>query len=385
MGLMDYLRTQFLEIIQWEDDSRDTLSWRFPDQDKEIKNGAQLIVRESQAAQFVHLGQFADTFGPGKHTLTTQNIPILSTILGWKFGFESPFKCDVYFVNTRLFTGNKWGTSNPVMLRDPDFGIVRARAFGTYDFKVVDVPVFLREVAGTDHHFRLEEFQDTMRSRLVSAFTDALASSRLPVLDVASRYAEVGGALLPVLNPVLRQKYGLELGAFIIENVSVPPEVEQAIDKRSSMAAIGNLNDYVKLQMAEGIAKGDGGGGPGGQVTQFAMGMALANQMLQQAGGILGQATPPAAGAPVAVTNPAPSGPPTPPPPARAVVAGRRRPRPRRDRGRRGPGAFGWLPEGQEDRVRVASDAGCARRVPAVLSPSTRPIHDGPCFGKTTR
>lgn len=314
MGLMDYLRTQFLEIIQWEDDSRDTLSWRFPDQDKEIKNGAQLIVRESQAAQFVHLGQFADTFGPGKHTLTTQNIPILSTILGWKFGFESPFKCDVYFVNTRLFTGNKWGTSNPVMLRDPDFGIVRARAFGTYDFKVVDVPVFLREVAGTDHHFRLEEFQDTMRSRLVSAFTDALASSRLPVLDVASRYAEVGGALLPVLNPVLRQKYGLELGAFIIENVSVPPEVEQAIDKRSSMAAIGNLNDYVKLQMAEGIAKGDGGGGPGGQVTQFAMGMALANQMLQQAGGILGQATQPAAGAPAAVPTPTPSGPPTPPP-----------------------------------------------------------------------
>ncbi len=304
MGLMDYLRTQFLEIIQWEDDSRDTLSWRFPDQDKEIKNGAQLIVRESQAAQFVHLGQFADTFGPGKHTLATQNIPILSTILGWKFGFESPFKCDVYYVNTRLFTGNKWGTSNPVMLRDPDFGIVRARAFGTYDFKVVDVPVFLREVAGTDHHFRLDEFQDTMRSRLVSAFTEALAASRIPVLDVASRHGEVGGALLPVLNPVLRQRYGLELASFIIENVSVPPEVEQAIDKRSSMAAIGNLNDYVKLQMAEGIAKGDGGGGPGGQVTQFAMGMALANQMLQQSGGILAQATQPAA----------PNPPPTPPP-----------------------------------------------------------------------
>lgn len=294
MGLMDYLKTQFLEIIQWEDDSRDTLSWRFPDQDKEIKNGAQLIVRESQVAQFVHLGQFADTFVPGKHTLNTQNIPILSTIMGWKFGFESPFKCDIYYVSTRLFTGNKWGTSNPVMLRDPDFGIVRARAFGTYDFKVVDPKVFLKEVAGTDHHFRLEEFQDTMRSRLVSAFTDALASSKIPVLDVASRYSEVGEALLPVLNPTLRSKYGLELSSFIIENVSVPPEVEQAIDKRSSMAAIGNLNDYVKLQMAEGLAKGEGGGGTGGQVTQFAMGMALANQMLNQAGGILGQAVPPA-------------------------------------------------------------------------------------------
>ncbi len=311
MGLMDYLKTQFLEIIQWEDDSRDTLSWRYPDQDKEIKNGAQLIVRESQVAQFVHLGQFADTFVPGKHTLSTQNIPILSTIMGWKFGFESPFKCDIYYVTTRLFTGNKWGTSNPVMLRDPDFGIVRARAFGTYDFKVVDPKVFLKEVAGTDHHFRLEEFQDSMRSRLVSVFTDALASSKIPVLDLASRYTEVGEALLPVLNPVLREKYGLELGSFLIENVSVPPEVEQAIDKRSSMAAIGNLNDYVKLQMAESLGKGDGGGGPGGQVTQFAMGMALANQMFGQAGGILAQATPPAGGPvppPIPGSAPAPAG-----------------------------------------------------------------------------
>jgi len=298
MGLLDYLKTQLLEIIQWEDDSRDTLSWRFPDQDKEIKRGAQLIVRESQTVQFVYLGQFGDTFGPGKHTLVTENIPILSTLKGWKYGFESPFKADVYYVNTRLFTGNKWGTSNPIMLRDPDFGIVRARAFGTYDFKVADVKTFLKEVAGTDNHFRLDEFADTMRSRLVSAFTDALASSKVPVLDIATRYSELGEALLPVLNPILLQKYGLELGSFIVENVSVPPEVEQAIDKRSSMAAIGNLNDYVKLQMAEGIAKGENGGGVGGQMTQFAMGLAMANQLSAQAGGILGQTIPPAGAVP---------------------------------------------------------------------------------------
>ncbi len=297
MGLMDYLRGQLLEIIQWEDDSRDTLSWRFPDQDKEIKRGAQLIVRESQVAQFVYVGQFGDTFAPGKHTLTTDNIPILSTLKGWKYGFESPFKADVYFVNTRLFTGNKWGTSNPIMLRDSDFGIVRARAFGTYDFKVVDPKVFLKEVAGTDNHFRLDEFSDAMRSRLVSTFTDALASAKVPVLDLASRYSELGDALLPVLNPILLQKYGLELGSFIIENVSVPPEVEAAIDKRSSMGAIGNLNDYVKYQMAEGLAKGEGGG-PGGAVTQFAMGMAMAQQMGAQAGGILGQITPAAGSVP---------------------------------------------------------------------------------------
>ena len=303
---MDYLKTQLLDIIQWQDDSRDTISWRFPDEDKEIKRGAQLIVRESQVAQFIYVGQFGDAFGPGRHTLVTENIPILSTLKGWKYGFESPFKADVYFVNTRLFTGNKWGTSNPVMMRDADFGIVRARAFGTYDFKVVDVRTFLREVAGTDDNFRLEEFADTMRSRIVSLFTDALASAKVPVLDVASRYSELGEALLPVINPAIVTKYGLELSSFLIENISLPPEVEQAIDKRSSMAAIGNLNDYVKLQMAEGLAKGEGGGGPGGMAAQFAIGMGMAQQMMQQTGGIMAQGTPPAAPPPL----PGPAAPP---------------------------------------------------------------------------
>ena len=281
MGLMNYLKTQFLEIIQWQDDSRDTISWRFPDEDKEIKRGAQLIVRESQTAQFVYLGQFGDTFGPGKHSLATDNLPILATLKGWKYGFESPFKADVYFVNTRLFTGNKWGTANPVMLRDADFGIVRARAYGTFDFKVVDVKTFLKEVAGTDHQFRLDEFAETMRSRVVSVFSDALASSKVPVLDVASRYAELGEALLPAINPTMTSKYGLEIPSFIVENVSVPPEVEQAIDKRSSMAAIGNLNDYVKFQMAEAMTKGGGeAGGMAGTGAGLGAGLAMGQQMM---------------------------------------------------------------------------------------------------------
>ncbi len=216
MGLMDYLKTQFLEIIQWEDDSRDTISFRYPSMDKEIKRGAQLIVRESQVAQFIYLGQFGDTFGPGKWTLTTDNIPILSTLKGWKYGLESPFKADVYFVNTRLFTGNKWGTANPIMVRDPDFGVVRVRAFGTYDFHVTDVKLFLKEVAGTDNHFRLDEFADTMRSRIVSVFSDALASSKVPVLDVAARYQDLGEALLPLINPAITSKYGLEISSFIL-------------------------------------------------------------------------------------------------------------------------------------------------------------------------
>ena len=284
MGLLDYLKTQFLEIIQWDDDSRDTISWRFPDQDKEIKNGAQLIVRESQTAQFVYLGQFGDTFGPGKHTLVTDNIPILSTLKGWKYGLESPFKADIYYVNTRLFTGNKWGTANPIMMRDADFGIVRARAYGTFDFHVVDVKTFLKEVAGTDDHFRLDEFADTMRSRIVSVFTDALASAKVPVLDVAARYAELGEALLPAINPAVIGKYGIEISSFIVENVSVPPEVEAAIDKRSSMAAVGNLNDYVKFQMAEAMGKGGESGGMANTAAQLGAGLAMGQQMMAAMG-----------------------------------------------------------------------------------------------------
>ncbi len=280
MGLIDYLKGQFLEIIEWTDDSRDTLSYRYPDEDKEIKNGAQLIVRESQAVQFVCLGEFGDTFGPGKHSLVTDNIPILSTLKGWKYGFNSPFKADVYYVNTRLFTGNKWGTSNPIMLRDQDFGIVRVRAFGTFDFKITDVKLFLKEVAGSDHHFRLDEFADTMRSRIISVFSDALATAKVPVLDLATRYSELGEALLPIINPITQGKYGIEIASFVLENASVPPEVEAAIDKRSSMSAIGNLNDYVKYQMAQGMAQG--GGGVGGSAAEIAMGFGMAQQMMQQ-------------------------------------------------------------------------------------------------------
>src|SRR5215207_5655617 len=279
MAIIDFLKKQFIDIIEWTDDSRDTLSYRFPDEDKEIKNGAQLIVRESQVVQFVYLGEFGDTFGPGKHTLTTDNIPILTNLKSWKYALQSPFKADVYYVVTRLFTGNKWGTANPVMMRDNDFGIVRLRAYGTYDFRIVDVKRFLKEVAGTDNHFRLDEFADAMRSRIVSEFSEALATAKVPVLDVATRYSELGEALMPLINPVLTAKYGLEMGSFIVENVSVPAEVEAAIDKRSSMGAIGNLNDYVKFQMAEAMTKGGDGGGMANTAAQLGAGLAMGQQM----------------------------------------------------------------------------------------------------------
>jgi len=310
MSILNFLKGELLDIIEWTDDSRDMLSYRFPDDDKEIKNGAQLIVRESQVAQFVAAGKYADAYGPGKHTLTTENIPILSTILGWKYGFNSPFKCDVYYVNTRLFTGNKWGTSNPVMMRDKDFGIVRLRAFGTYDFRIVDVPKFLKEVAGTDQSFRLDEFGDTMRSRMVSMFTDALATAQVPALDVASRYSEMGDALLPIINPAMTSKYGIEITTFVLENVSVPPEVEQAIDKRSGMSVVGNLNDYVKYQMGFSMGQGGEGAAAAAVPAQMAMGFGMAQDMMrsmQSAPPAMPQAAPPAAPAAPAleILNPA--------------------------------------------------------------------------------
>jgi excisionase family DNA binding protein len=282
MGVLDFIKGEFIEIIEWTDDSRDTLSHRFPDEDKAIKNGAQLIVRESQVAQFLYLGQFGDAFGPGRHVLRTDNIPILTRLRSWKYALESPFKADVYFVNTRLFTGNKWGTLNPVMMRDEELGVVRLRAFGVYDFRITDVRHFLREVAGSDHDLTLDEFVETMRARLVSVFADALASARIPVFDLASRYAELGDALLPLVNPIISAKYGLELTSFVVESVSVPAEVEQAIDKRSSMAAIGNLNDYVKFQLAQGMAQG---GSAGGMATELAVGLSVAQQIMRQQGG----------------------------------------------------------------------------------------------------
>jgi len=300
MVLMNFINRQFIDVIEWTDDSRDTLSFRFPDDDKQIKDNAQLIVRESQVAQFVYVGKFADTLGPGRHTLSTENIPILSDLLGWKYKFQTPFKADVYYITTRVFAGNKWGTANPVMMRDPDFGVVRMRAFGTYDFKVVDPALFLKEVAGTDHRFRLDEFTDVMRSRIVSVFSETLAASGVPALDVASRYGELGQALLEPLNAAMRSRYGLEMTAFVVENVSVPPELEQALDKRGAMTAIGNLNDFVKYNMGQALAEGKAGAA--GIGAELAAGLAMGQSLLQQGG----MATP-AGGSPPGFVPPAPA------------------------------------------------------------------------------
>lgn len=281
MGLFDKIRGELVDIIEWTDDSRDTIVWRFPRYDNEIKMGAQLTVRESQVAVFINEGQLADTFMPGMHRLETQNMPILSTLKGWKHGFSSPFKAEVYFVNTRQFTDMKWGTKNPIILRDPEFGMVRIRAFGAFSMRVVDAPKLLRELAGTDPQFRTEEVEDYLRQMIVGRIASALARAEVPMLDLAADQHSIGERLAPLLSADLAS-YGLAIPKFIISNISLPPEVEAALDKRTQMGMLGDLNQYSQFQAAnamEAAAKNPSGGA--GEGLGLGMGIAAGQQMAQ--------------------------------------------------------------------------------------------------------
>jgi len=283
--IADFAKSQFIEVIEWLDDSRDTVLYRFPVQGQEIKNGAQLIARESQAAVFVYSGQVADVFGPGKYTIDGGNTPILTKLGAWYHGFNSPFKSEVYFVNTKQFTDLKWGTMNPVMLRDPDFGIVRLRAFGIYTMRVADPRAFVKEVAGTNAHFQTEDIEGQLKRAIVSGFSDALGESKIPALDLAASYDELSTIARNKMNEDFKS-FGVELTKFYVENISLPPEVEAAMDKRASMGALGDMNKYMQYQAAEAMrdaAKNEGGGaGLGaGMGAGFAVGGAMANIMGQ--------------------------------------------------------------------------------------------------------
>ena len=293
MGIFDKVKeaamNQFIEVIEWLDDSGDTILYRFPVYQQEIKNGAQLIVRESQAAVFVFEGQAADTFGPGRYTIDGGNTPILSKLGAWKFGFNSPIKAEVYFVNTKQFTDLKWGTANPVMLRDNDFGIVRLRAFGAYSMRVVDPQTFIKEVAGTNSHFQTEDIDGQLKRAIVSEFSDALGELKIPALDLAAQYKELGGTIREKINEDFKT-YGIEVTKFYVENISLPEEVEAAIDRRSSMGALGNVDQYMKFQAADALrdaAQNEGGGaGLGaGMGAGFALGNQMANAFGNQQGG----------------------------------------------------------------------------------------------------
>jgi membrane protease subunit (stomatin/prohibitin family) len=285
MGILDRLSpsSQFIEVIEWLDDSPNTLLYRFPVKDQEIKNGAQLIVRESQAAVFVHEGQIADQFPPGRYTIDGGNTPILSKLGAWKYGFNSPFKAEVYFVNTRQFTDLKWGTPNPIMMRDTDFGMVRLRAFGIYSMRVADPQAFIKEIAGTNAHFVTEDIEGQLKRTLVSGFSDALGESKIAALDLASNYDELSKFIRVKLNDEFKS-FGLELTKFIIENISLPQEVEAAMDRRTSMGVIGDVGRYTQFQAADAMRDAaqnpSGGAGTGvGLGAGFALGNAMAGAM----------------------------------------------------------------------------------------------------------
>ena len=281
MGLFSGLRGEFIDIIEWIDESNNTIVYRFERYDNEIKNNAKLVVRESQMAVFIDQGKFADVFLPGTHTLITENLPILSTLKGWKHGFDSPFKSEVYFISTKRFTDLGWGTPEPVIIRDPELGPIRVRAFGNYSFKVKDATLFIKEIAGTDGSFMVDEVENQLRNYIVTGFTDAMAESKIPVIDFSSKYDEISAFGNEKLKPKF-ENYGLALMDLMIESISFPEEIQAMFDKRSSMNLMGNLNDYSKFQAAqamEAAAKNPGGGAAEG--IGMGMGMGMAQNMIQ--------------------------------------------------------------------------------------------------------
>lgn len=252
MGLFDFVKSQFIEVIEWTDDTLDTMVYRFPVLNKEIKMGARLTVRESQAAVFVNEGMIADVFPPGLYELGTQNMPVITKLKSWKYGFNSPFKAEVYFVNTKQFSDQKWGTTNPIMMRDAEFGMLRLRAFGIYSFRVIDPAAFMREVFATNQVFDTESITGQLKRSLVSGLTDLLAEANVPALDLARYYDELSGQAMAKLQPRF-EAYGLQITSFYIENISLPEEVEKVLDKRTSMGVLGNMQQYAQYQAAEAI------------------------------------------------------------------------------------------------------------------------------------
>lgn len=262
MGLFDFAKNQLLDVIEWTDSSTNLMVYRFPTGNKEIQMGAQLTVRESQVAIFVNEGQIADIFSPGRYELTTANLPVLTKLKSWKYGFDSPFKSEVYFVNTKQFTDEKWGTSNPIMMRDKDFGMLRLRAYGIYSFKVQDAAKFLKEVFGTSATFDKDSITGQLKRSIVSGLTDLIAESKIPALDLAMKYDELSEQAVHKLQERF-DIFGFKIISFYIENISLPEEVEAILDKRTSMGVLGDMNQYAQYQTAEAIrdaAKNEGSG-----------------------------------------------------------------------------------------------------------------------------
>jgi len=280
MGIFDWLFGQFVDVIEWTDNSSDTMVYRFNRQGNAIKYGAKLTVRESQIAVFVNEGVIADILTPGIYELETKNIPILTDLQHWDHGFNSPFKAEVYFLNTKRFTDLKWGTKNPIMVRDPEFSMVRLRAFGTYEIRIDNPKTFLNEIVGTDGHFTTDEIEGQLTNLILSKFATILGQDETPVLDLAANYEKFGGFITERISPAFTE-YGLELTRILVENISLPEEVEKALDTRTSRELTGNLNDHVKYQSGQALGNSEGGamGDMVGMGAGLAMGQQMANSM----------------------------------------------------------------------------------------------------------
>jgi membrane protease subunit (stomatin/prohibitin family) len=278
MGFVNKLRGELVDIIEWSDDSRNTLVWRFPRYQNEIKNGARLVVRPGQSAIFVDRGRVADVFQPGSYELVTKNIPILTTLRGWEYGFNSPFKAEVYFVATRQVTDLKWGTPHPVLLRDPEFGPLRVRAFGTYALRASRPEALLTELVGTDGSFEADEIEVLLRSIVASEFSSMVSTTEISVVDLASNYGRLSEQLREAVLKKIDDEYGLDLPQLLIVNISVPEQVERALDARSSMGVIGDMNRYQQYQLGVSIptAAANPAGGLAGAGVGLGMGMAIA-------------------------------------------------------------------------------------------------------------
>ncbi|MBM1556341.1 SPFH domain-containing protein [Sulfitobacter mediterraneus] len=305
MGIFDFLSGEFIDVIHWVDDSRDTMVWRFEREGHEIKYGAKLTVREGQAAVFVHEGQLADVFTPGLYMLETNNMPVMTTLQHWDHGFKSPFKSEIYYVNTTRFNDLKWGTKNPIIVRDPEFGPVRLRAYGTYSVRVSDPARFLTEIVGTDGEFTMDEISYQIRNIIVQEFSRTIARAQIPVLDMAANTRELSKLVGTEIAAQLAE-YGLAMPELYIENISLPPAVEDVLDKRSSMGVIGNLNEYMQFQAAEALGRD----GAGAAAIQAGLGAGLGMQIGQAAA----QAGPWGARPQVAAAPAAAHIPPPPPP-----------------------------------------------------------------------
>ena len=274
MGIFDFLAGQFIDVIHWTDDTRDTMVWRFEREGHEIKMGAKLTVREGQVAVFVHEGQLADVFTPGLYELQTNNMPIMTSLQHWDHGFKSPFKSEIYFVSTTRFNDNKWGTKNPIMCRDPEFGPVRLRAFGTYSMRVADAAVFMKEIVGTDGEFTADEISMQIRNIVVQEVSRVLASSGIPVLDMAANTADLSKIITTAIAPVITG-YGIAIPEFYIENISLPEEVEKVLDKRTSVGLAGDLNKYAQFSAAEAMTTAAANPGAAGAGMGMGIGMVM--------------------------------------------------------------------------------------------------------------